>query len=119
MPDTTRTRVPKTASPAEVLARLGLDGAALAELCAANGVRRLAIFGSASREDFDPGRSDLDVLVKLEAATSAEYAERYFRLREELARLTGRRVDLMTEASLTNPYLERRIAAERISLYAA
>ena len=37
----------------------------LAVFCRANGIRRLAIFGSALREDFGPD-SDIDVLVEFE-----------------------------------------------------
>ena len=39
----------------------------LAAVCRANGIRRLAIFGSALREDFGPD-SDIDVLVEFEPA---------------------------------------------------
>ena len=38
----------------------------LAELCRQHRVQRLALFGSALREDFDPERSDLDFLVEFE-----------------------------------------------------
>ena len=37
----------------------------IADLCRKHHVRRLAIFGSAVRDDFDPVRSDVDVLVEL------------------------------------------------------
>jgi hypothetical protein len=36
-------------------------------LCREFHVARLAIFGSASRDDFDPARSDLDFLVDFES----------------------------------------------------
>lgn len=38
---------------------------ALTELCRRHGVRRLDVFGSAARGiDFDPARSDTDLLVE-------------------------------------------------------
>ena len=37
----------------------------LAEFCRTHGIRRLAVFGSALREDFGP-ESDIDVLVEFE-----------------------------------------------------
>lgn len=36
---------------------------AIADLCRKYGVVRLHIFGSATRDDFRPGESDLDLLV--------------------------------------------------------
>ena len=49
----------------EVLARLGTDQQALADFCRRNGIRRLAVFGSALRDDFTP-ESDVDLLVEFE-----------------------------------------------------
>lgn len=103
----------------EILTRLGLQRPALDGLCRANGVRRLAVFGSAVRADFDPGTSDIDVIVHLDAPTCAAYAERYFAIKEGLERMTGKSVDLLTEGSITNPYLQNRIAAEEVRLFAA
>ena len=46
-----------------MLARLGADASVDAEFCRRNGVRRLAAFGSALRDDFGP-ESDVDLLVE-------------------------------------------------------
>lgn len=109
----------QAATPDAVIDRLDLDPEALAALCRANGVRNLALFGSAVRSDFDPERSDLDFLVTIEAATHTTYAECYFNLKKGLEHLTDRPVDLLTETSIENPYLRRRIMAEKVTLYAA
>jgi len=45
------------------------------------------------------------------------YAEAYFALRNALETLSGRQVDLLTESSLKNPYLARRVATERKLLF--
>jgi len=103
----------------EVLARLAVRQSALTALCRANGVQRLAVFGSAARTDFDPAASDLDVIVQLDAPTCAAYAERYFALKEGLELMTGREVDLVTDNAISNPYLRQRIAAEEVTLFAA
>jgi predicted nucleotidyltransferase len=42
--------------------------AAVGELCRLYHVRRLDIFGSAVRADFDPARSDVDLLVTFDDA---------------------------------------------------
>ena len=93
---------------------------ALPDACRRFHVRRLDLFGSAATgRDFDPARSDLDLLVTFEPMPPAEYADAYFGLRETLEALSGRPVDLVTEAALENPYLRRRVEAERRSLYRA
>lgn len=103
----------------EILARLGVERRALEALCRANGVLRLEAFGSAVRADFDPIASDLDLVVHLDAPTCGAYAERYFAFKEGIERLAGRAVDLLTAGSATNPYLRRRIDAEKVTLFAA
>lgn len=90
----------------------------VAALCRQAGARRLDIFGSAVRADFDPATSDLDFLVEFDDLAPAKYADAYFTLRQSLESLFGRPVDLVTEASLENPYFRDRIYAERKVVYA-
>jgi len=91
---------------------------ALIDICRRCFVERLEIFGSAATgAGFDPARSDLDVLVTFTHLAPAAYAEAYFALRDALETLSGRPVDLLTEASLKNPYLRQRIATERKLLF--
>jgi predicted nucleotidyltransferase len=108
------------AVPADVMMeRLGLPCTELEILCLANCIRHLAVFGSVVRDDFDPASSDVDVIARFEASSCPAYADRYFAIKEELERMIGRAVDLVTERSLTNPYLKRRIDAEKVMLFAA
>lgn len=90
----------------------------LAALCLRTGARRLDVFGSAVRGDFDPAVSDIDMLVEFDEVPPAAYAEAFFVLKEGLERLLGRPVDLITNSSLDNPYFRKRIAAERQTVYA-
>jgi uncharacterized protein len=86
---------------------------AIAELCRRFGVRRLYLFGSAATGRFDPARSDLDFLVEFEPDNTRNYADAYFGLLEQLEALFSRSVDLLTPASLKNPYLRKRVLGER------
>ena len=90
----------------------------VADLCRRTGARRLDVFGSAVRADFDPSSSDLDFVVELEDLPPADYAQAYFKLKEGLESLFGRPVDLVTDSSLANPYFRDRIASERQTVYA-
>ena len=96
---------------------IAFDDAQLAALCRRFNVRRLDLFGSAATGRFDPGHSDIDLLVEFAPMPPSAYASAYFGLREALEETFGRQVDLVTEAALANPYLIRRIAAEKHRLY--
>lgn len=93
--------------------------AALAELCRRYGVRRLFLFGSAARDDFDSTRSDVDLLVEFGPLPRGGYADAYFGLRESLEALLGREVDLVALSAVRNPYVMADIERTRALLYAS
>jgi|SRR5271165_6193604 len=96
---------------------IDFDRLVLGDLCRQFCVRRLALFGSAATGRFDPARSDADLLVEFEAMPPSAYAKAYFGLCAAMEELLGRRVDLVTEAALANPYLRRRIEGEWRALF--
>ena len=71
----------------------------LASFCRANGIVRLAIFGSALRPDFRPD-SDVDVLVEFEADRIPGLLG-IAGMELELNRIFGRTVDLRTPEDLS------------------
>lgn len=68
----------------------------LIEICQANGVAMLGVFGSVARGDDNP-ESDIDLLVKLRKPTGLIG---FIALEDKLKEVLGRKVDLATEASL-------------------
>lgn len=91
----------------------------LSGLCRKYNVRDLAVFGSAVTGRFTES-SDLDFLVTFDQGLSAAaMAASYFGLKEELEALFSRPVDLVSTASLTNPYFRDSVMEERQPLYAA
>jgi predicted nucleotidyltransferase len=91
----------------------------IAELCARFGVTRLDVFGSALREDFRPGESDVDLLVEFAPMEPHDLADAYFGLLDELRELVGGEVDLVMADAVTNRYIAREIERTKQSLYAA
>ena len=89
----------------------------LAEVCRRFAVRRLEVFGSAVREDFDPAKSDFDFIVSFADKTPGTYADRYFDFAAAIEKLLGRRIDLLTERSIRNPYFRREVEASRQIVY--
>jgi predicted nucleotidyltransferase len=93
--------------------------ATIAELCQRHRVRRLEVFGSGARGvDFDPQRSDVDFLVEFETAGGAPSLKTFFALRDELAAMLGRPVDLVMAGSLTNPFVKAEVERSREPVYA-
>lgn len=99
-------------------AGLELDAEAIATLCRRFHVRRLAIFGSAATDTFDPTRGDVDFLVEFEDG-ACELFDAYFGLKQELEVLVGRPVDLVMPKSLENPYFADSVEQSRRDVYAA
>ena len=92
---------------------------AIVALCARFGVVRLDVFGSALRDDFRPGESDVDLLVEFAPLEPRELADAYFGLLDGLRELLGGEVDLVMSDAVTNPYIAREIERTKQLLYAA
>jgi predicted nucleotidyltransferase len=92
----------------------------LRELCRRFYVRRLDLFGSAARGDFDPEHSDIDFLVEFDREHPEGLSfNTYFGLKEALEALLGRPVDLVESGAVRNPYLKASIDSSREPLFEA
>ena len=91
----------------------------LAVLCRRYRVRTLAVFGSALGPEFQPGRSDVDLLVEFEPMPAAEHARAYFALLAALEDLLDAPVDLAETSAIRNPYVRREILETQQAIYAA
>jgi predicted nucleotidyltransferase len=92
----------------------------LGELCRRFHVRRLDLFGSATSDDFDAVRSDLDFLVEFDQqAPEALSLKTFFGLKEALEALFGRSVDLVEPSAIRNPYFKESVERSRESLFEA
>ena len=83
--------------------------AALQPRLRAAGVSSLWLFGSAGRDELDSA-SDVDVLVELERPLGAF---EFFDLRDLLADVLGRPVDVVTPAAL-RPWMRERVEREAV-----
>ena len=85
----------------------------LAELCRSRGIRRLAVFGSALREDFGP-QSDIDLLVEFEPDQIRGLLS-VVSVESELSELFGgRKVDMMERGAVeqSRNYIRRAAILE-------
>jgi predicted nucleotidyltransferase len=99
--------MPTLIQPEEVRVALPLD--AIAEFCRRWKIAKLELFGSALRDEFRP-ESDLDFLYTF--ARTARWGWEFERAYDELERLVGRRVDLVSRSAVEksrNPFRKRAI----------
>ena len=91
----------------------------LQALCRRHRVTRLAVFGSAVTGEFSPESSNLDFVVEFAELEPVEHADSYLGLLLDLERLFGRRVDLVEERAIRNPFFRQGVDSSRRVLYAA
>jgi predicted nucleotidyltransferase len=95
---------------------INIPGQAIANLCRRNEIKELALFGSATREDFRPDASDLDLLVEFQADASIDLFG-FLSLQQELERLFQRKVDLVSKRGLSR-HIREEVLSSREVLYA-
>jgi len=93
--------------------------AAIEQLCVRYGVSRLDVFGSSLGDDFQPGDSDLDLLVEFGSMDPYERADAYFGLLDELRSLLGVKVDLVVSGAVKNRFILANIEQTKQVFYAA
>ncbi len=91
--------------------------AAIEAFCRKWRIAELALFGSVLRADFRPD-SDLDFLVTFAPEAKWDLMD-FVVIKDELAALTGRSVDLLEKQAVRNPLLRREILANNEVIYAA
>lgn len=89
----------------------------IADFCRKWQVAEFSLFGSILRDDFGPD-SDVDVLVTFAPGRDTTLEE-WLDMRDELAAIFGREVDLVEQRLLRNPFRRHHILTNRRVVYAA
>lgn len=90
----------------------------LKKLCQDLDVRTMCVFGSVCTDKFND-KSDIDILISFKDISIEKYTDNYFELHYKLEELFNRKIDLLTENSLSNPYFIESIEETKQLLYAA
>lgn len=89
----------------------------LSTLCEKYGVKNLYVFGSYLTDNFNVN-SDIDFLLSFkENLTLEEYTNNFFEMYYALEKLFNRKIDLITERSLSNPFLIENINQTKQLVY--
>jgi predicted nucleotidyltransferase len=86
-------------------------------LCKNHKVKYLYAFGSSISERFDPERSDIDLLVEIDSKDPLDRGEKLLSLWDLFEDFFNRKVDLLTESSIRNPFLKKSIDSTKVLIY--
>jgi len=90
----------------------------ISHACRERKVRRLWLFGSAVRDDFNPGQSDFDFLVEwMSDAPKGPWLSHLLDLEADLAAALGAPVDVVELSANTNPYVRESIESDKVRVY--
>ena len=91
----------------------------IGDICRRHGVKRLELFGSPARDDFESAKSDLDYFVEFLSDDWHNAADQWFGLQKVLESLMMKKVDLVCIKSVWNPYFLKVANTSRVERYAS
>jgi predicted nucleotidyltransferase len=89
------------------------------DLCKNHSVKQIYAFGSSVSENFDQEKSDIDLLVEIDESDPVERGEKILLLWDNLELFFNRKVDLLTNPVIRNPYLRKNIEDSKVLIYDA
>ncbi len=75
------------------------------------------VFGSVCTDEFTDD-SDIDILISFGNLSIEKYTDNYFELHYKLQDLFGRKIDLLTDRSLSNPFFIKALEQTKYLIYA-
>jgi len=85
-------------------------------LCKKHKVARLFVFGSILTDNFRKN-SDIDFIVDFQNIDLYDYADNYFEFKTSLENIFKRKVDLLENQAINNPYLRQSIDSQKQIVY--
>ena len=86
-------------------------------ICDDHKVRYLFAFGSSTSDHFNCETSDIDLLVEIDSPDPIDRGELLISLWDNFEDFFSRKVDLLTNSSIRNPYLQKSIDATKVLIY--
>jgi predicted nucleotidyltransferase len=86
-------------------------------LCKDHKVKYLYAFGSSVTDKFDMVRSDIDFLVEIDSEDPVDRGEKLISLWDLFENFFDRKIDLLTENSIRNPFLRKSIDSTKVLIY--
>ncbi len=89
---------------------------AITRLCKDHKVKTLYAFGSVLSDRFT-AESDIDLIVDFEHVTLEDYADNYFDLKFSLQDTLNRKIDLLEQQAIKNPYFLEHVNQQKQLVY--
>ena len=86
-------------------------------LCKSHNVKYLYAFGSSVTGKFNNKKSDIDLLVEIDSKDPVDRGEKLLSLWDLFEVFFKRKVDLLTESSIRNPFLKKSIDSTKVLIY--
>ena len=90
--------------------------AQIKKLCDLYSVRALFAFGSITTNKYQTN-SDIDLVVDIDSSDPITYSDNYFSLKFQLEQLLNRKIDLLEQKAIKNPYLKKQIDQTKVLVY--
>ena len=85
-------------------------------LCQTYKVAKLFAFGSVLTDRFNE-QSDIDLIVDFDKSRIEDYFDNYFDFKYALEAVFGRKVDLVEEQAIKNPYFKKAVDTTKMLIY--
>lgn len=86
-------------------------------LCEEHSVKTMFAFGSSVTGNFDAEKSDIDIFVVIEEPDPVERGEKLISLWDKLEAFFNRKVDLLSNPIIRNPFLRQSIENSKVLIY--
>ena len=96
--------------------KIPINTKSIRKLCEKYKIVKLYLFGSFANNSFTD-ESDMDFLVTFGQVDLYNYFDNYLNTKDELERIYNRKVDLVEEKTIKNPFLYQSINENKILLY--
>ena len=107
-------KIGKSTNSERHLRQIGVDHQAISKICKSFSIKRLHLVGSVAREENNKD-SDVDLIVVFERYGSALL--QYMDAKSAFESAFNKKVDLIEEEALQNPYLRKSMAEDKVLLY--
>jgi len=86
------------------------------QLCNTHNVNSLFAFGSVVSDKL-VATSDIDLVVDIDDTDPLDYSDNYFDLKSQLEHIFNRKVDLLEDKAIKNPFLKQQIDSTKVLIY--
>jgi predicted nucleotidyltransferase len=86
-------------------------------LCKEHNVKTMFAFGSSVTGNFDFDKSDIDLIVEIDESDPVKKGEKILSIWDKLESFFKRKVDLLSNPNIRNPYLKQSVDASKVLIY--